>query len=163
MVKFFTLALTFLLSFQASFSQLSLHDIESTTKVTVDEFVELLLSKGFVVKSRQDKIGTTMYLDYPKLNGDLRVEYSKFEENIEWGFCFDKRFNSNFLIIANAIKKKYKKVNFFYSNNYHHYVTEYKIGDNYFFVGRRPYFNDADQKIGEYGVIYLTNNYSLFH
>lgn len=163
MVKFFSLTLISLLSFQASFSQLSLHDIERTTEVSVDEVVEQLLSKGFAVNFRQDKIGTTMRLDYPKLNGDLRVEYSKFDEHIEWGFCFDKRFNSNFLTIDNAIKKKYKKVKFFYSNNYKHYVTEYKMGDNYIFVGRRPYFNDANQKIGDYGVIYLTNSYSQFH
>lgn len=165
MTRQFIFLFAFLFISIFSYSQLTLTDIEKCTKVSIDEYVEHLLTKSFVVNYRQDKIGTTIDLDYPTLNGDLQFRYSLGYQSTDesWDFIFDKKYKPLFLKLQTSIKNKFTKVKFFYSNNYKHYVTQYKFGEYNIFVGYRPFYNDKMQTTGEDGVIYVTNYYSEFH
>lgn len=103
------------------------------------------------------------------MDGDLSFHYTLAggeSTDEDWEFDFEKKYQQLFLNIELAIKKKLTKVKYFYSNNYRHYVTQYKLGDFYLFVGYRPTFNSTGDKlkqVGQYGVIYVTNFYSEFH
>jgi hypothetical protein len=137
-----------------AFSQLSLNDLVKSTKIDRDSYVEYLMSKGFRVihtpgywlgqygrffdevtlsSSKYQGASDFMYVElaHSEKDSDGRV----LVQNRSFEFEFNGSTYAVYQKIQSEIKAKYQKVDFFLNLNTDSYVTKYKAGEYFIFVG----------------------------
>jgi hypothetical protein len=160
-----------------AFSQLSLNDLIKSTKIDRDSYVEYLMSKGFkVIATPGYWLGSNggffdeVTLSSEKYQGAsdfIYVELTHSQKDSEGRVLLQNRsfefeFNGNsyalYQKIQSEIKAKYQKVDFFLNYNTDSYVTKYKAGEYYIYVGNKNVWDYSGRKLDKGWIAF--QNYS---
>jgi hypothetical protein len=124
--------------------KITLKDLNSFANKTTDEVAEGLLNRGFELHSYPNG------KEFQITQGDESLSIDFKDNNPYYTYklvqlCYSASFNRDYENLVSQIKLKGKKLSFFYSD-YSIYMTEYKIGDNFFVYVCKGICESLDRK-----------------
>lgn len=136
-MKYFLL-FTILLTSNKIFAQkIKYTDLVTFSMFNTDKSAELLFSKNFSLVKAFSTPWIGKNFEYKKGEERISIEFDDYSDGgMAIQSCFSEKFDSDFKLLEDQVKSNFKKIRFFFYKGIGIYLTEYKLGNAFLYIGR---------------------------
>ena len=112
-------------------------DLVTFSRFDTDKSAELLFSKNFSLVKALSTPWIGKNFEYKKGDEQISIEFDNYSDGgIAIQSCFSEKFDSDFKLLEAQVKSNIKRIRFFFYKGIGIYLTEYKLGNAYLYIGR---------------------------